>query len=191
MVRKSKTPTLPPLDRDKLEAAFNDGLEPLYPIFSDEFIETVENRACDHRHLEEWILPDLGKIGTEWQSGNAEGALLAALTIIGKMARQNLMLAAALIADKEALSSAVTQKELKRRVGKQANGAMRRLGANRRARACRLAFAEYTPTDLKRLGRKNVRKAVGELAATRLELPQAIPGETVRGYLKPRKTGGG
>ncbi len=191
MARKSKTPTLPALDLDKLEAAFNDGLEPLYPIFSDEFIETVENRACDYRHLEEWILPDLGKIGTEWQSGNAQGALLAALTIVGKMARQNVMLAAALVADKAALSNAVTQKELKRRVGKQANGAMRRLGASRRARACRQAFTEYTAADLKRLGKKTVCKQVGELAATRLELPEPIPVETVRSYLKARKTGGG
>ncbi len=81
MARKSKTPTLPPLDRDKLEAAFNDGLEPLYPIFSDEFIETVENRACDHRHLEEWILPDLGKIGTEWPLPWCAVPLLAVLVL--------------------------------------------------------------------------------------------------------------
>ena len=116
---------------------------------------------------------------------------MAALTIVGKMARQNVMLAAALVADKAALSNAVTQKELKRRVGKQANGAMRRLGASRRARACRQAFTEYTAADLKRLGKKTVCKQVGELAATRLELPEPIPVETVRSYLKARKTGGG
>lgn len=57
-------------------------------------------------------------------------------------------------------------------------------------KVCEL-FAEYGPANVKQLGRKNVLKEVGTLAAEQLKLPKPIPPETVRKYLPKKKHGRG
>ena len=42
--------------------------------------------------------------------------------------------------------------------------------------------------DVKRLGKNAVRKQIGEIMQLHLGLPEPVPVETVRDYLKPKKT---
>ncbi len=124
-------------------------------------------------------------------AGRPEEALrVTAYTVVALCARVEVM-AKAIRAAKAALSADVAQKELKRRDGKQRDTIGRKLDANRKAQTCCDLFAEYTPADVKRRGKKTVYKEVGEVAATRLELPEPIAVETERGYLRTKKTGGG
>jgi hypothetical protein len=100
-------------------------------------------------------------------------------------------MAKAILAAKQALSTDASKRELLRRDGQHANTIGRKLDADRKAQTCRALFAEYTPADVKLRGKKTVCKEVGEVAAKRLELPEPIPAETVRGYLRTKKTGDG
>jgi len=52
-------------------------------------------------------------------------------------------------------------------------------------------FAKYSPGDIKRLGMKAVHKEIGQKIQDRLELAEVVAPETVRGYLKPKKSGEG
>jgi hypothetical protein len=56
-------------------------------------------------------------------------------------------------------------------------------------------FAEYHPSDLKRKNNKGGKEAayteIGQVIQQRLDLPEPVPPETVRDYLKPKKTGEG
>ena len=114
MARKSKMPSNILVLSPKIEAAIIKGLAPETAISSAEFIDVMEHR--DHGGLH-WAFPEFQEIETRLESGDTEGALLAAMTAIGKMSRQNHMLTLAIAADKRAISAESAQKELKRHYG--------------------------------------------------------------------------
>ena len=163
------------LDFSKIERAFVNGLQSPQPeISSAEFADAV-----DHAD-EAWcrLFPDFERIETEWNASNPEGALLAALVAIGKVARINFMLATALTTDKKMISTGVKQRE-----GKRQYDIEQQIERSKRIRLAAKLWSEFDPADVK--GKtKEVWKEIGEIMRRRLELVEPIKPETVKDYLK-------
>ena len=86
----------------------------------------------------------------------------------------------------EAVHGATLLKEQNRRHKQKAK---RKATAEEKERLAWELFAEFPPADIKRLGKNQVYKQIGELMAARLSLPNRVPIETVRKCLSPRKSG--
>lgn len=68
----------------------------------------------------------------------------------------------------------------------ESNENRKREAASKQKMVCDV-WDEFTKADIEKRGVGVVRKEVGEIVAQRLNLPAAIPAETVRDYLKTRK----
>ena len=114
MAHKSKMPSNILVLSPKIEAAIIKGLAPETAISSAE----IHRRGGTSGPWRVALgLSEFQEIETRLESGDTEGDLLAAMTAIGKMSRQNHMLTLAIAADKRAISAETAQKELKRHYG--------------------------------------------------------------------------
>ena len=189
MARKSKTPSSILVLSPKIEAAIIKGLAPETAISSAEFIDVIEHR--DHGGLH-WAFPEFQEIEARLDSGDTEGALLAAMTAIGKMSRQNHMLTLAIAADKRAISAETAQKELKRRDGNHKHVIARQTIGSDKANLARQLWPQYEPlVKSKEIKAKVACKRIGEAIKDALKLDAPVPAETVRDYLKRKSCGGG
>ena len=78
--------------------------------------------------------------------------------------------------------------EDKRKAALQTTNDEKRTQRQSRVKLARELLAEFA-ADVKTMGCKAVHKQIGEIMQERLELDEPVPAETVRSYLKPKKTG--
>lgn len=94
-------------DPREIEAAFNEGFLPQIPVVSQEFVDLVESPFGPDLLIHD----DLQRMERNYACADPKGAILDALTAIGRLLRQNIVLLTAMRSAKRRISHAIAVTE--------------------------------------------------------------------------------
>ena len=83
----------------------------------------------------------------------------------------------------------VRRRDRPRRLGKSRANQQAKVEADRRGEMAREIFDEYSADDVKRLGKGNIEREIGEVLQRQLNLPKPVSARTVREYLRNSGSG--